>query len=31
MKREASRPRANLQKHFDEIGFAYAHTDGEPY
>jgi glutathionylspermidine synthase len=31
MKREASRPRANLQKHFDEIGFAYAHMDGEPY
>ncbi|QGM98628.1 glutathionylspermidine synthase family protein [Methylocystis parvus] len=31
MKRENSQPRADVKKHFDEIGFAYAHMDGEPY
>jgi glutathionylspermidine synthase len=31
MKRETSKPRPGVEKHFDEIGFAYAHMDGEPY
>lgn len=31
MKRESSKPRIDVRKHFDEIGFAYAHMDGEPY
>lgn len=31
MKREACAPRRNVEKHFAEIGFTYAHMDGEPY
>jgi glutathionylspermidine synthase len=31
MKRETSKPRPNVEKHFEEIGFAYAQIDGEPY
>jgi glutathionylspermidine synthase len=31
MKRETSRPRPDIEKHFEEIGFAYAQIDGEPY
>ena len=31
MRREASSPRENVEAHFEEIGFHYAHMDGEPY
>ncbi|PPD43560.1 MAG: hypothetical protein CTY15_09305 [Methylocystis sp.] len=31
MKRESSTPRPNVEKHFDEIGFTYAHIDGVAY
>jgi len=31
MRRATSTPRPDCEKHFVEIGFAYAHMDGEPY
>lgn len=31
MKREISQPRPGVEAHFENIGFAYAHMDGEPY
>lgn len=31
MRREASPPRPDFERHFAEIGFTYANMDGEPY
>ena len=31
MRREASTPRPDFEEHAAEIGFEYAHIDGEPY
>lgn len=31
MRRESSPPRARVDRHFEEIGFSYAHIDGAAY